>query len=371
MAGTPYWMAPEVIHSHVGYGIKADIWSFGITALELAHGRPPLSHLPLSKSLLMRITHRLRIDVDDDGGGLLKWNNSKKKKKKFSKAFKEMVAACLSQDPAKRPSADKLLRHPFFKGCKSPDYLVKNILQAVPSVEERFSNGRRVVMVEESAAGVADEDDGVDDYSPCSGKIRRISGWNFNEDVFQLDPVYPADGPDEQPGARCVRFDGEDQIMGDQPSPASSDDIKFRNISSSSSSGGSSTADGGSFNADDMQERSEVAGEGPRLPKKTGEIPSPPPLSSVVNEAMMPNLVSLLSSLDMQRGMVMNVLACCACAGRESAREEVVKEQREQQLAGLVRCLEQTVAELNLQLQREMARNSELAETLDRIQRKR
>jgi len=51
-----------------------------------------------------------------------------KKKKKFSKAFKEVVAACLSHDPSKRPSADKLLRHLFFKNCKSSDYLVKNVL---------------------------------------------------------------------------------------------------------------------------------------------------------------------------------------------------------------------------------------------------
>ncbi|XP_020581914.1 serine/threonine-protein kinase BLUS1 isoform X2 [Phalaenopsis equestris] len=109
MAGTPCWMAPEVIHSHVGYGIKADIWSFGITALEIAYGRPPLSHLPPSKSLLARVTSRL-------------WINDAKKfyngKKKLSKAFREMVALCLSQDPSSRPSADKLLCHPFFKKCR-------------------------------------------------------------------------------------------------------------------------------------------------------------------------------------------------------------------------------------------------------------
>ncbi|MQL98199.1 hypothetical protein Taro_030900 [Colocasia esculenta] len=311
MAGTPYWMAPEVIHSHVGYGMKADIWSFGITALELAHGRPPLSHLPLSKSLLMRVTHRLRLDVDAahdfGGGGVLKQRNGSgggKKKKKFSKAFKEMVAACLSQDPAKRPSADKLLRHTFFKGCKSPDYLVKNVLQAVPSVEERFKGRRRPVLEEEEYEGVTpgDDDDGLD-YVLCSGKSRRISGWNFNEDVFQLDPVYPADAAEEQL-ARC----------------------------------------------------------------KAGEYAPPPrPLSNmVINEALVPNLVSLLSSLDMQRGMVMDVLACCAAgAGRDARDQEAVKEQREEQLAVLVRCLEQTVEELNSQLHREMARNAELEEALD------
>ncbi|KAE8076149.1 hypothetical protein FH972_014814 [Carpinus fangiana] len=71
----PYWQAPEVIQSQQGYTVKADIWSFGITALELAHGRPPLSS----------------------------------KHKNFSKAFKDMVASCLHQDPSKRPSAETLV----------------------------------------------------------------------------------------------------------------------------------------------------------------------------------------------------------------------------------------------------------------------
>jgi serine/threonine protein kinase len=131
VAGTPYWMAPEVIHSHVGYGIKADIWSFGITALELAHGRPPLSHLPPSKSMLMRITSRVRLEESAAA-------SSNKSSHKFSRAFK---SACLCQEPAKRPSAEKLLRHPFFKAYsrRSRDFLVRNVLAAVPSIEERYS----------------------------------------------------------------------------------------------------------------------------------------------------------------------------------------------------------------------------------------
>jgi serine/threonine-protein kinase OSR1/STK39 len=53
-------MAPEVInYSGTGYSFKSDIWSFGITTLELAHGGPPFSHLiPPSKSLIMKIKKR-------------------------------------------------------------------------------------------------------------------------------------------------------------------------------------------------------------------------------------------------------------------------------------------------------------------------
>ncbi|CAN1310178.1 Serine/threonine-protein kinase BLUS1 [Linum perenne] len=134
MAGTPYWMAPEVIHSHTGYSLKADIWSFGITALELAYGCPPLSHLPPSKSLLMKITKRFRFSDYEKVDG----------NKKLSKAFKEMVGACLNQDPAKRPCADKLLKHcSFFKNCKGLDFLVKNILNGLPTVEERYKSASR------------------------------------------------------------------------------------------------------------------------------------------------------------------------------------------------------------------------------------
>ncbi|KAJ6811982.1 serine/threonine-protein kinase BLUS1 [Iris pallida] len=286
LAGTPYWMAPEVIHSHVGYGTKADIWSFGITALELAHGRPPLSHLPISKSFMMRITNRLRLeDAHDDK------KNANKKKKKFSKAFKDMVSACLSHDPSKRPSADKLLRHPFFRNCRSSDYLVKNVLQAVPMVEKIIEMDR-----EEPSAPVV--------------MSRRVSGWNFDEDVLELSPVL-------YPGEEAKVLDREEE---------------------------------------DVRER-----EG-----RTDHDRSATAAASL-KESLVPNLVYLLGSLDEQRGMVMDVLACCG-GGAEKLEEEL-REERERQLLGFVGRMQQTVDELRIELQQEAVKSACLEEVLENLKK--
>ncbi|KAI5580335.1 hypothetical protein BDE02_08G148600 [Populus trichocarpa] len=210
LAGTPYWMAPEVIHSHTGYSFKADIWSFGITALELAHGRPPLSHLPPSKTLIMKITKRFRFsDCHEE--------NHKKscRNKKFSKAFKDMVASCLDQDPSKRPSAAKLLKHSFFKNCKGLDYFVKNVLHGLPSVEERFKEAKVLSGISsQSGTDVEEEEKGdIDGDSVIQRvKTRRISGWNFNEEGFELDPVFPADSKNDSV-VKQVRFGGESIIQ--------------------------------------------------------------------------------------------------------------------------------------------------------------
>ncbi|XP_024019948.1 serine/threonine-protein kinase BLUS1 [Morus notabilis] len=207
VVGTPYWMAPEVIHSHNGYGTKADIWSFGITALELAHGRPPLSHLPLSKSLVLKITKRFRFSDYE--------KNKNEKNKRFSKYFKEMVGLCLNQDPSKRLTAEKLLKHSFFRNCnKGLDFLVKNVLHGLPSVEDRFriikSPTLSVVPVVNKSIG--DEDGEDEEMEDSNEKRRRISGWNFNEDGFKLDPVFPTDSEDDSV-VKQVRFGGETIIQ--------------------------------------------------------------------------------------------------------------------------------------------------------------
>ncbi|KAK4397991.1 Serine/threonine-protein kinase fray2 [Sesamum angolense] len=120
-------MAPEVLQPGTGYDFKADIWSFGITALELAHGHAPFSKYPPMKVLLMTIQNAPPgLDYDRD--------------KKFSKSFKEMVAMCLVKDQTKRPTAEKLLKHPFFKNAKPPELSVKKLFADLPPLWKRVKD---------------------------------------------------------------------------------------------------------------------------------------------------------------------------------------------------------------------------------------
>ena len=122
--GTPCWIAPEVVQQ-VGYNSKADIWSFGITALELAHGRAPFAKYPPMKVLLMTL--------QNDPPTLDRTSS----KGKFTKTFKEMIDSCLQKDPTKRPTSEKLLQHAFFKHVKKKIYLVDNVIKKIPPVAER------------------------------------------------------------------------------------------------------------------------------------------------------------------------------------------------------------------------------------------
>ncbi|XP_076938824.1 serine/threonine-protein kinase BLUS1-like [Bidens hawaiensis] len=209
ITGTPYWMAPEVIHSHNGYSYKADIWSFGITALELAQGRPPLSHLPFSESFVMKITRGLRYSEYQ------KEEEKGNKKSRFSKYFKEMVGLCLEQDPSKRPSAQKLLKHYFFKNCKGCDFLVKNLLNGLPSVEFGFQKTRS--MSRGHGEEEEDDDDDNEDEECLIGrnvkKHRRISGWNFSLDADKHGSVFPV--VDSISGPSTNTSCGEDDAVKD------------------------------------------------------------------------------------------------------------------------------------------------------------
>mmetsp|Transcript_2471 Transcript_2471/g.6654 ORF Transcript_2471/g.6654 Transcript_2471/m.6654 type:complete len:351 (-) Transcript_2471:65-1117(-) len=120
--GTPCWMAPEVLEQTGGYDYKADIWSFGITAIELAYGEAPYQRLhPLKVMKIIIEKDPPRID-----------------RRKWDDLFVKLIECCLQKDPKKRPTMDEITqKHKKFFSKANEQPLVE-LLRTLPPLDQRI-----------------------------------------------------------------------------------------------------------------------------------------------------------------------------------------------------------------------------------------
>uniref|UniRef100_A0A7N8X0H1 non-specific serine/threonine protein kinase n=1 Tax=Mastacembelus armatus TaxID=205130 RepID=A0A7N8X0H1_9TELE len=139
--GTPYWMAPEVVMCETmkdaPYDYKADIWSLGITLIELAQIEPPHHELnPMRVLLKIAKSEPPTLDKPD----------------KWSQEFKDFLKKALDKNPETRPTAAQLLEHPFVKSVTSNRPLRELVAEAKAEVMEEIEDNR---------------EEGEEDDEPC------------------------------------------------------------------------------------------------------------------------------------------------------------------------------------------------------------
>ncbi|XP_061723033.1 serine/threonine-protein kinase Tao isoform X2 [Cydia pomonella] len=148
--GTPYWMAPEVILAmdEGQYDGKVDVWSLGITCIELAERKPPYFNMN-AMSALYHI-------AQNDSPTL--------QAPEWSDTFRYFVEACLQKNPQDRPSSMKLLQHPHITRHRSPNALVDLIQRTKAAVRDldnlNYRKMKKILMVDgdnESAIGDSEE----------------------------------------------------------------------------------------------------------------------------------------------------------------------------------------------------------------------
>ncbi|KAJ2616400.1 kinase that interacts with cdc31p [Coemansia sp. RSA 1365] len=152
--GTPYWMAPEVIQKGQVYDFKADIWSLGITAYEIATGVPPYADEDPKRALFL-IPRKGPKQLTEEQAG---------------KEMRDFVSRCLEVDVARRPSARELLKHNRFVRSGHGKHAAK-----VLDLISRYNEWARTARAEEK--GLADGNDAVQSTSEAS----VAESWNFDQ----------------------------------------------------------------------------------------------------------------------------------------------------------------------------------------------
>ncbi|KAI1759050.1 kinase-like protein [Hypoxylon sp. FL1150] len=188
--GTPHWMAPELFDQNAQYGTEVDIWAFGSMVYEIASGLPPNVRanvgLPHLGDYLRE--HLPRLDGDQ-----------------YSDELKSLVAFCLEENPARRPSIEQVQQHPYILNTSSryPTSSLANLVKAFKVWEERGGSRKSLF-----AAGGAQAPTDLGSTSLATDE------WNFST-TLAFDEQLHEDGRFDAEAVRDVYGSGIDLPFGE------------------------------------------------------------------------------------------------------------------------------------------------------------
>ncbi|XP_043942262.1 serine/threonine-protein kinase TAO2 [Protopterus annectens] len=165
--GTPYWMAPEVILAmdEGQYDGKVDVWSLGITCIELAERKPPLFNMNAMSALY---------HIAQNESPVLQSNH-------WSEYFRNFVDSCLQKIPQDRPTSEVLLKHRFLLR-ERPQTVIMDLIQRTKDAVRELDNLQyrkmKKILFQESHNGpnaeTAEEEEEVEPYGCPSGTVNSM-----------------------------------------------------------------------------------------------------------------------------------------------------------------------------------------------------
>lgn len=214
--GTPYWMAPEVIvcdeQPDATYDNRCDMWSIGITAIEMAESQPPLCDMhPMRALFLIPRSEPPKL----------------KSRKSWSKKFRDFVNVCVIKDYLQRPTAEQLLQHDFIRGSRAQD---RKIRIEIKDFIDRARRRRGMIDMEEEygegdeydLAAVIQEEERGDTLNEAPGAtLRRNLTMMQGGEPSPVDKTFERNIFEDDEGHDTIRRSyGEDTPPCRTPSPS-------------------------------------------------------------------------------------------------------------------------------------------------------
>ncbi|XP_069740472.1 serine/threonine-protein kinase 3/4 isoform X4 [Narcine bancroftii] len=192
--GTPFWMAPEVIQE-MGYNCVADIWSLGISAIEMAEGKPPYADIHPMRAIFMIPTNP---------------PPTFRKPELWSDEFTDFVKKCLVKNPEKRAAATELLQHPFIKSAK-PVSILRDLITDMMEIKlKRQEEQQRDLDQDEEENSEEDDSDSGTMVRASANDTGTMRAASTMSDSARTMIEHDSDTLDSQMGTMVINSEDDD-----------------------------------------------------------------------------------------------------------------------------------------------------------------